>query len=187
MIIDSGSIDETISRLDILYRKHNKWLMACAYNQSNDKQVSEDLVQDLYLYLHQKNNPKLYYRDSFNLLYCHNFIKSRYINLIKRENKSVYLDDVTDVEDTPYDVDYDLALQSSYDLIKEELNSLSKTKLWPSAKIYEMYAFCNVTMDELSNNIGISKSTTFLNIKKIKQHLKSKIDNPFKEEGDDRN
>ena len=50
-----------------------------------------------------------------------------------------------------------------------------------------MYAFCNVTMDELSNNIGISKSTTFLNIKKIKQHLKSKIDNPFKEEGDDRN
>ena len=160
MIIDSGSIDETISRLDILYRKHNNWLMACAYNQSKDKQVSEDLVQELYLYLSEKNNPKLYYHDSYNLLYCHNFIKSRYINWIKRENKSAYLDDTTDIEDTPYNTDYDLSLQTSYDLIQKELKELSTTKMWASAKIYEMYAFCDLTMDELSKKVNISKSTT---------------------------
>jgi len=185
----SGSVEEfeleTRIRLGILYTKHHSWLMACAYNQSNDKQVSEDLVQELYLYLAQKNNYKLYYSDSFNLLYCHNFIKSRYINWIKRENKLCYLEDTTDMEDEPYNIDYDVSLEQSYDLIKKELKDLSTTKMWPAAKLYEMYAFCDITMDELSKNVGISKSTTFLSISKIKKHLKSKIDNPFKNNKDE--
>ena len=93
--IESGSIEEVNKRLTVLYTKHNKWLYACAYNQSKDKRVSEDLVQELYLYLGTKRNPKLFFNDSFNLLYCHNFIRSRYINYIKRENKSQPLTDRT--------------------------------------------------------------------------------------------
>ena len=47
MIIDSGSIDtENKERLGVLYEKHNNWLMACAYNASNDVRISEDLVQE---------------------------------------------------------------------------------------------------------------------------------------------
>jgi RNA polymerase sigma factor (sigma-70 family) len=183
--IESGSIEETQERLGVLFKKHGDWLMACAYNQSKDLQVSQDLVQDLYLYLGEKRNPKLYYRDSFNLLYCHNFIKSRYINFIKRQNKSSYVSEFEDREDKPYNLDWDLQLQQTYDTIKEELDNLSKTKMWSSAKIYELYAFSDLTMEELSNKIGISKSTTFLNIKKIKQHLKDKIDNPFNEDTDE--
>tara|TARA_R110000803_G_C11983035_1_gene320994 strand:+ start:2042 stop:2599 length:558 start_codon:yes stop_codon:yes gene_type:complete len=185
MTNDSGSMQETQIRLGVLFKKHNSWLMANAYNQSKNKTVSQDLVQDLYLYLAEKNNPKLYYRDSFNLLYCHNFIKSRYINFIKRQNKSTYIDDMKEKEDTPYNLQWDLELQHCYDTIKNELESLSKTKQWSSAKIYELYAFSDLTMEELSNKIGISKSTTFLNIKKIKEHLKNKINNPFNQEGDE--
>ena len=183
--IDSGSIEEVSKRLTVLHTKHNKWLMACAYNQSKDKSVSEDLVQELYLYLGEKRNPKLFYRDSFNLLYCHNFIRSRYINWIKRESKSKPLNDVKiDKEYGVYDTEYDKRLEQSYDMIKDELTNLSKTKMWPSAKLYELYAFSDVTMEELSKLIGISKSTTFLNIKKIKLHLKDMIDNPFKEDNE---
>tara|TARA_A100001201_G_scaffold142790_1_gene142015 strand:- start:4449 stop:5006 length:558 start_codon:yes stop_codon:yes gene_type:complete len=185
MIIDSGSFQETQQRLGTLYEKHHDWLMAVAFNQSKNLQVAEDLVGELYLYLGEKNNHKLYYRDSFNLLYCHNFISSRYINYIKRQNRSSYIEDTYEKEDIPYDVDYDKKLQLAYDTIKKELDDLSKTRNWSSAKLYEMYAFTDVTMEELSTKIGISKSTVFLNIKKIKKHLKDKIENPFKDEGKD--
>lgn len=181
MIIESGSIDvQTRKRLEVLHIKHNDWLMACAYNQSKDIEVSKDLVQDLYLYLSEKNNPKLYYQDSFNLLYCHNFIKSRYINWIKRENKKTYISPTFDKEDDVYDEDWDNRLELTYQYLKDELDNLSKTKMWSSAKLYEMYAFSEITMEELSNKIGISKSTVFLNIKKIKEHIQNKIENPFK-------
>ena len=57
----SGSVEhyriETTKRLGVLYNKHHSWLMACAYNKSKDIKVSEDLVQDLFLYLGEKNNP----------------------------------------------------------------------------------------------------------------------------------
>ena len=183
--IESGSIEETTKRLGVLYEKHHSWLMACAFNQSQDKQISEDLVQELYVYLGEKRNPKIYYNDSFNLLYCHNFIRSRYINFIKRENKMVYMEESLEKEDTPYNTEYDKKLHHAYDMVKSELDKLSKTKMWSSAKLYEMYAFSDVTMEELSKNIGISKSTTFLNIKRIKQHLKHLIDNPFNNNTDE--
>jgi hypothetical protein len=41
-----------------------------------------------------------------------------------------------------------------------------------------------MTLDGLANNIKISKSTAFLNVKKIKVHLKNKLDNPFTNETD---
>ena len=95
----SGSIEnyriETTKRLGVLYNKHHSWLMACAYNKSKDIKVSEDLVQDLFLYLGEKNNPKIYYRDSFNLLYCHQFLSSRYINYIK--SRIFHASDITKI------------------------------------------------------------------------------------------
>jgi RNA polymerase sigma factor (sigma-70 family) len=188
MIIESGSIEEVNQRLGVLYEKHNNWLMACAYNKSRNKTTSEDLVQELYLYLATKRNPKLFYRDSFNLLYCHNFISSRYINWIKRENKFTHKNSVIesiDKEYETYDTEYDTKLEETYNMIKDELANLSKTKMWPSARLYELYAFSDITMEELSKLIGISKSTTFLNIKKIKLHLKELIDNPFKDDTDE--
>ena len=180
--IESGSVEEVNKRLTVLYNNHHKWLYACAYNQSKDKRVSDDLVQELYLYLGTKKNPKLFFNDSFNLLYCHNFIRSRYINYIKRENKLQPLTDRIDKEYETYDIESDKRLHDAYDMIKEELERLSKTRMWSSAKLYEMYAFSELTMEELSKKIGISKSTTFLNIKKVKEHLKQFIDNPFDNE-----
>jgi predicted DNA-binding protein YlxM (UPF0122 family) len=35
------------------------------------------------------------------------------------------------------------------------------------------------TLQELADKIGISKSTCFIAIKKIRKHLKEVIDNPF--------
>ena len=64
MIIVSGSLEEqTHQRLDILYKKHNDWLIAVAMNKTKDITLAKDLVQELYLYLGEKKNPKVFYRD----------------------------------------------------------------------------------------------------------------------------
>ena len=181
----TGSLQqETTKRLDVLYRKHNSWLQACAYNQSKNKEITQDLVQELYIYLGEKQNPKLFYLDSFNLLYCHNFLSSRYINFIKRQNKSIHTNEWKDKPEDKYDVGEDEKLELAYDSVRNELDKLKSGKMWTSAKLYELYAYSDLTMDELSKKIGISKSTTFLNIKKIKEHLKEVIDNPFKDSYD---
>jgi hypothetical protein len=37
-----------------------------------------------------------------------------------------------------------------------------------------------MTLDKLSNEVKISRSTAFIQIKKAKKHLKETINNPFK-------
>jgi hypothetical protein len=53
--------------------------------------------------------------------------------------------------------------------------------MWASARIFELYWMSEDTLDEVSNKIGISKSTTFLAVKKIRKYLESVIENPFNE------
>lgn len=176
----SGSLDlEITHRLGILYQKHNDWLNAVSYNLTKNKPVAEDLVQELYLYLGEKKNPKLFFNDSFNLKYCHNFLSSRWINLVKRENKKIYPQSWRDSEDVPYDVESDEHVDKTFELIKKELEELQRTGMWSSARIYELYTFSDMTMEELSDEIGISKSTTFLNVKKVKEHLRDKFKDKY--------
>jgi len=172
---------ELNQRLDTLYRKHHEWLMAVAYNLSQNVDTANDLVGELYIYLGEKNNEKLYYLDSFNLKYCQLFLSSRFINKVNRDKKMVITDSFKDNMDSEYDIEGDNRLEDSWNELKDELESLKKGNMWSSAQLYEMYQFENLTMEQLSKRIGISKSTTFLNIKKIKEHLRDNINNPFNE------
>tara|TARA_R110000772_G_scaffold2435_5_gene8687 strand:+ start:354 stop:908 length:555 start_codon:yes stop_codon:yes gene_type:complete len=179
MISDSLELQLNVSkRLEVLYRKHHDWLRSVSYNLCKDSDISDDLIQELYLYLGEKQNPKLFFLDSFNLKYCHMFLSSRWTNLIKRESKNSYPDKFKDSEDTPYDEEWDNELQRFEEDVKQEINRLKTTSMWSSAQLYEMYQFSDKTMEELSNDIKISKSTTFLNVKKIKQHLQEVITKP---------
>jgi DNA-binding transcriptional regulator GbsR (MarR family) len=56
--------------------------------------------------------------------------------------------------------------------------------MWSSARLAELYFFSGdkMTLDKLSKDIGISKSTSFLNVKKIKQHIRLTKKNPFRNE-----
>ena len=87
-----------------------------------------------------------------------------------------------DSEVDNYDYDKDMEIMKAYDDVKDELSRLKGTKLFAPATIYEMYWMSDDKMMDVAKKIGISKSTTFSCIKKIKQHLKNTIPNPFKDE-----
>lgn len=176
---------ENNRRLDTLFRESHNWLISVAFNLCKDKEVADELIQELYLYLAEKKNPSLWFGDSpgsFNLMYCHSFIRSRFFNKTKVDKRRADLDDDYDTIEEEYDVDKDERLETAYEDMVEELKRLEKTKLWAPSKLAQMYFFSDKTLEGLSNDVGISKSTTFLHVKKIKKHIRATIPNPFKKE-----
>ena len=171
-------------RIDVLHRKHYIWLLQSSKNITKNTQDAEDLIGDLYVYLLERGNTKIYYADSFNLMYCYRYLQTRWINKIHKSKKLnlQYNVDSVEVEDEIYPMEEDIRMMKAYDDIQEELERLSTTRMWPKAKLFQMYYDSDDYMIEIANKIGISKSTTFISIKKIREHLKSIIKNPFKQE-----
>jgi DNA-directed RNA polymerase specialized sigma24 family protein len=179
-----NSKEENNKRLETLYKESHNWLVAATYNITKDKEVANDLVGELYVYLGEKVRPNLWWgKNSFNVMYAYAFLKSRYLNKVKRDKKIKYHGDtmVDDRIDEEYDIDFDERLDKCYEDVIAELKNMEVTKHWASSKLYQMYAFDpEMTLEKLASEIKISKSTAFLNVRKTKTHLKEKIKNPFR-------
>ena len=177
----TGSVAaDCAKRLEILYKESHTWLLQVSYNITKNREESEDLVGDLYEYLHRKKNTKLFYLHSYNLMYCMAFLKHRWINKTKKLNRLQYQEEIT--SDGPveeYDVEKDIAIMKAHEAVMSEIERLKKTKHFAPAMIYEIYWTSDDTLQEVADKIGISKSTVFINIKKIRAHLKKIVKNPF--------
>jgi RNA polymerase sigma factor (sigma-70 family) len=180
----SGSLEtECSNRLQTLYLESHNWLMNIAKNVTRDQENAEDLVQDLYIYLAEKCNPAIFWGQSYNIMYCQQFLKHRWINKAKKNSKMFYREEInSDEVDVPYDEEKDLEIQRAFDEVQSELKRLESTKLWPQSKIFQLYWCSDKTLDEVAKDIKISKSTTFLAVKKIRTYLKEVINNPYAEE-----
>lgn len=178
----TGSLSrECERRLTNLYTEHHKWLLQTSYKVTKSKLEAEDLVSELYEWLHKKKNPKLFWGDSYNIMYCSKYLKCRYLNKTKKLNRTTYVDTIFDTneENIEYDIEKDLLIQKAYDDVMGELKRLESTKMWASSKIFQLYALSEKTLDEVARDIKISKSTTYLACKKIKEHLNQLLDSPF--------
>lgn len=181
--VTSSVKNECERRLTNLYTESHAWLVQSAKRYTKQEVEAECLVSELYEYLHKKCNVKLFWGDnSYNLKYCSKFLHHRFLNKTTKLNRTTYVEEVWDTEfENEYDIERDIALEKAYIDVQNELNHLKQTKLWASGRIFEMYWNSDKTLDEVAKDIGISKSTTFLAVKKIRRHLKSVIDNPFNE------
>lgn len=178
--VSSSIAEECSKRLETLYRESHTWLLQVSFNITKNKEESEDLVGDLFEYLHRKQNVKLFYLNSYNLMYCMAFLKHRWINKTKKLNRITYVEDIlTDGPDDVYDVEKDIGIMRAHEEVMNEIQRLKKTKHFAPAMIYEIYWGSDDTLQQVADKIGISKSTTFIHIKKIRQHLKKMINNPF--------
>ena len=175
---------ENNKRLDVLYRKHNEWLRKVSYNLCKDEELVDELVSELYLYLAEKGNENLYYHDgSFNLGYCNSFLKSRFYNHCKVNNRYIDYEPDEEVAEEVYNEEYDNAIDETYSDIKKFLKSKQSEGDWASAKIAELYYFGKgFTIEGLAKEVGVSKSTVFLHIKAMKKEIKNNINNPFKKD-----
>ena len=182
-MIESGSIQqcECERRLVGLFNESNNWLISSAKKITKNREEAEDLVQELFIYLHEKCNPKLFWgENTYNLFYCNKFLHSRFMNKTKKLNRTTYVEEVYDTQlDVPYDEEYDLRLQQAHEEVLDEIKRLKRTKSFASAMIWEMYWMSDDTLDEVAKKINISKSTTFLAVKNVRKYLEQVIENPF--------
>lgn len=185
-MIDSGSIQrcECNRRLVGLFNESNEWLVKEAKKVTKHQEEAEDLVQELFIYLHDKCNPKLFYgENTYNLYYCNKFLHSRFMNKVKKLNRVKLMGDYTpweEQDELEYDFDKDNQIDNAHKEVIDELNRLKITKMWPQARIFELYWMSDKTLDEVARDTKISKSTVFLAVKKVRRYLKDVIDNPFK-------
>ena len=178
----TGSIQKQCEqRLNNLHIQSHEWLLKASYNICKSYEESEDLVSDLYLYLHRKGSKKIFYANSYNLIYCLQFLKHRWFNRVSKLKRYKYTPDNSHFEDIleEYDEDKDNKISEAYNEVMQELKRLSISKNWAQAKLFELYWCSDDTLNEVAEKIGISKSTVFLSIKKIRLHMKNNIQNPF--------
>ena len=180
----TGSIEQQCAiRLENLFNNSHEWLLKASFNITKNREEAEDLIGELYEYLHIKQNPKLFYGDSYNLLYLHKFLGHRWINKTKKLNKIQHRENINSEEpDIEYDTERDVAIMDAYAEVMNEIQRLKKKKGFAAAMLYEMYWTSEDTLQEVADKIGISKSTVFLSIKRIRLHLKRTINNPFPDE-----
>ncbi len=177
----TGSVAEQCERrLENLFKQSHTWLLQVSFNICKNTEESEDLVMELYEYLHKKQNNRIFFDNSYNLIYCMHFIKHRWINKTKKLNRLQYKEEIlNDDPSEEYDVEKDLGIMKAYDEVMGEIQRLKKTRQFASAMLYELYWTSDDTLQEVADKIGISKSTTFIAIKKVRKHLKGIIKNPF--------
>lgn len=178
----SSSIEITCNkRLENFYNDSSVWLHQVSFNICKNREESEDLIADLWEYLIKKCNPKLYWHNSYNRMYAMAFLKHRWINKVKKLNRVKYLGDIQydDIVEE-YNYELDAALETAHKEVMSEVKRLQRTRIWTSAKLFEMYWTNEDTLQELADKIGISKSTVFIGVKKIRMHLKNVINDPFK-------
>lgn len=181
MILEvTGSLcEQCAQRLNNLHIQSHIWLLKHSQKLTRNREEAEDLVQDLYEYLHKKCNPKIFWGNAYHMYYLYRFLQSRWINKTKKLNRIVLETPPEEGEDIPYDVEWDNHLNKAHQAVLDELNRLSGTKMWAPAKIFELYWMSDKTLDEVANDINISKSTVFLSVKKIRKYLHGVLDNPF--------
>ena len=183
----SCSIDlhrENTKRLEHLHLSHSSWLNSVSYNITKNRDDANELVQELYLYLAEKPNPSIWYSTSFNLMYARAFLSSRFINGKKRGSRMQPLFDWAHIEDKEYDVESDERFEKCWDTMLQEIDNMKKEKGWSAAYLFQMYMFSDDSLEEVSKKIGVSLSTTFMNVKKVKLKLRDKLENPFRPKDD---
>jgi DNA-directed RNA polymerase specialized sigma24 family protein len=173
--------EENNKRLEVLFKQHHNWLVSCSFNISKSKDTADELVSELYVYLGERVNPSLWYLNSFNLQYCYAFLKTRFINRIKIQNRTTTLSDTYDDIDSEYNTEFDERLDEAYEGVVNELKEMEKTRQWASSKLAQLYYFNDdMTLERLASEIGICKSTAFTNIKKAKLLVRDRVKNPFR-------
>lgn len=180
----TGSIEmECERRLVNFFNQSYSTLIQIANKITKNKESSEDIVMELMEYLHNKKNPALWWgADTYNLMYASKYLKHRYLNKTKKLNRITYVEDIySDAHAEEYDYDSDILIQKTHEEVMHTLKELEKTKMWSSSKIFQLYWMSDKTLDETAKSIGISKSTTFLAVKKVRRYLEQVIENPFNE------
>ncbi len=129
--------------------------------------VAEDLVQEMYLKIHNRLNKDLnimYDEEEINYYYVYRTLHTLFLDLKRKEKRvvKVYIEDV-DIDKPIEDIDY----VGAYEKVGEELNKA----YWYNRKVFEIING-GESVAELSRNSGINYYSLYNTYRKMKEQLK---------------
>jgi DNA-directed RNA polymerase specialized sigma24 family protein len=164
-------------RVELVYKKHHKWLLAVAYNLTQTQDQAEELVQDLYLKLMEMENlHKIVYNETdLNLFYLYKILKSSFLNNVKanqkRNHTALKEDAVSNIAEEEYDVHRDENTERLLQLVEDTLEGELH---WFDSKLFTTYISEDHSIQSLHNETKISKNAIFTSLRKTKTLIKTR-------------
>jgi len=158
-----------------VYKKHHEWLMAVAYNFTQDKSKAEELVQNLYLRLLELPNiSKIKHNNDINLFYLYKMIRSMFLNSTKKQINVIPINEeiINNFEDITYNIDED----NEHEQLVVTVNHILENDIdWFSRLLLKIYLDDDHSIESLHKETKISKSTIWSSLSKTKKFVKNKI------------
>lgn len=153
--------------MNITDKDYQKWL-----NMSmiicNNKEIAEDILQELLLHLLEKNNDHINVIDSYIFI----SLRNRYLNYLSK-NKNKY-EEISDIEDPFTLEETDVLIEKELEDSKK-IQSITETILaLPSydMKLYQLHFIWGLSQREIAKRIGISHMTINMRVNKIKDKIR---------------
>ena len=164
-------------RVAALYKKHNSWLTACAFNLTGNKEEAENLIQDVYLQLLEMPNLEkiIYNTTDLNLFYLYKIIKSKFLNNIKSAQKLNKVALKPELADTKAEEEYSEEEDENTErLLLLVTETLSGSMHWFDSKLFTTYISEDHSIQSLSDATKISKNAIFTSLRKTKLLIRKK-------------
>ena len=164
-------------RVEALYKKHNSWLNACAFNLTSNKEAAEELVQNLYLkLLEMQNIEKIVFNEKdINLFYLYKMLKSDFLNGIKAKSKLISVQIKEDLVSSYAAEEYDEQEDENTEKLLQLVNTILTGSLhWFDSKLFTTYLDDDHSIQSLSDATKISKNAIFTSLRKTKTLIKQK-------------
>ena len=163
-----------MNALTILSKYHKEWLnivrLFC------DNEFAEDIVQDVYLKVHQYDYyEKILIDGEPNRALMWILLR----NTTYRENKTapndLSIDVVRDLAQEDLDPLKHESLENIYDRVENEISSWD----WYDQKLFRIYKDERKPMRQISDETGISLKSIFLTIKSCKQRIRQSVGDDY--------
>ena len=150
--------------MQLLAKKHSDWVQVVS-SFGCDKQLAEDITQEMYIKIQLKLEKGLdisYGKNDINYYYVFKTLRTLFLDL-KRKTKNIKMVDIENLSNFETDVDY----TEKYDLVKKEL----KKMYWYDRKVFEIIN-SGQSIAALSRKTKIQYYSLYNTYKKVKEKLK---------------
>lgn len=163
---------DDIHAFNELYVRYSDKLVSYAFSKIQDLSESEDVVQEIFVYLWLNKNSILEFSSISSYLYKIALNKS--LNIFKRDKvREKYVDSFASFLVEP---SYDMELENEEDI--RELKLMSALKLLPEKMrtIFEMRYFYGYTNQQVAEATGVSVHTVSTQMKRALKAIRQNLD-----------
>lgn len=173
--------------LSIISEKHDRWLQM-AYSMCKDVNLSNDLVQDMYLRIdsYVYDESKVINEDgTINEYYIYVVLRNVYYKWFNNRKKMDMLefcerdilDNISD-EYICYTIDDDMDvvdMENAFERMMSSIEDEVKDWHWYNQKLFRLYFLTDMTMRDLAEETKISLTSIYNSIKNYKEIMREKF------------